>query len=277
MNIITAILYGILQGFTEFLPVSSSGHLSLLQNFFGMENFESSQLTFTVLLHLGTLLAVCIVYYRDIWELIKGFFSLVRKLFTGRIKEKLTYGERLFLMLCVATVPLIPAALFSGYVEFISSVSWAIGTLLILNGIMLFVSDRLSNSRYTLANAPILRAFIVGLVQLFGVLPGISRSGSTITGGLFMGFKKQDAVKFSFLMSIPAIAGANILELKDVMANPLPEGSLLPFICGIVAAALSGLAAIRLLQYITKSKRLSVFSLYCIIIGAIAIVADIII
>ncbi|MDL2287694.1 undecaprenyl-diphosphate phosphatase [Eubacteriales bacterium OttesenSCG-928-G02] len=275
MSFLEAVLYGLLQGLAEFLPISSSGHLSLAQNFFGAENLEENYLTFTVLLHLGTLVAVCLVYYKDVWMLIKGFFSLLKKLFTGKIKNGLDQGERLFLLLLIATLPLIPAAIFSKYVENASRISWLIGLFLILNGFMLFLSDKLSNPKYDFSNIKYKNTLVIGLIQLFGVLPGISRSGSTITGGLFMGFKKEDAVKFSFLMSIPAIIGANILELGNLVSSPIPSDSVMPVIAGVLTAIVSGLAAIKLLQYITKNKKLSVFSVYCFIIGITAIIADI--
>lgn len=275
MSVLEAILYGILQGITEFLPVSSSGHLSLAQNFFGAQNLEENYLTFTVLLHLGTLLAVFIVYYKDIWMLIKGFISLIKRVFTGRFKEKLEYGERLFLLLAAATLPLIPAALMEGYLSSLSRISWLIGVFLIINGLMLLISDKLSNQRTTIKNGTAKNAFTVGLMQLFGIFPGISRSGSTITGGLFTGFSREEAVKFSFLLSIPAILGANILKISELVDNPLPEGTMTAVIAGVAAALLSGLAAIKLLQYISKSKKLSVFTIYCILLGVTAIIADI--
>ena len=272
MSIISAVLYGILQGLTEFLPVSSSGHLALIQNIFGAEDMESTYLSFTVLLHLGTLAAVIAVYYKDVWEIIKGFFSLLGKLFTGRTKEKLLPGERLFLMLLVATLPLVPGALISGKVEALSRISWLIGAFLILNGVMLWLSDKLSVRRFALEDMKPRHALFIGCIQLIGIMPGISRSGSTITGGLFAGLDRKDAVKFSFLLSVPAILGANVLELPKLINDPLFSENALPYLCGVAAAALSGFAAIRLLQYIAGSKKLSVFSLYCIAVGAAAII-----
>lgn len=270
MKIITAVIYGIVQGLTEFLPVSSSGHLSLLQNIFGADG--ESSLAFTVLLHLGTLAAVVIAYRNDVWELIKGFFSLLKKLFTGHIKDGLTSGERLLVMLIVATLPLIPGAILSDKVEVLSGMSWLIGIFLILNGGVLWLADKLAEGTRTIETAGWRQALTVGLIQLFGVMPGISRSGSTITGGLFAGFCRKDAVRFSFLLSIPAILGANVLKLPELISDPTFAENALPYLCGVLAAALSGFAAIKLLQYMASTKKMSVFSLYCIAIGVAAII-----
>ena len=276
MSVLEGFLYGLLQGFTEFLPVSSSGHLALAQNIFGAKDMETNYLSFTVLLHLGTLAAVVFVYRKDVWLMIKGFFTLMKKLFTSRLSEGLEYGEKLFLLVFIATLPLFAAVLLEDKVEALSSVVWAIGLLLIINGALLYVADRLSKGDLTVSTARPGHALLVGIVQVLAIFPGISRSGATVTGGLFAGFKKEDAVKVSFLMSIPAIAGANVLKLFDLKNDPLPEGSLPGVICGIAAAVIAGFAAIKLLQYIAKSKKLSVFSLYCVIVGAAAIIYDII-
>ena len=176
MNLLEAVLYGVLQGIAEFLPISSSGHLSLAHNFFGTEGVQ--YLAFDVLLHLATLFAVLIMYRKEVLLIAKGFFTLMGKLFTGRLKKSpLDFGEKLFLMLCVASIPLVPAALLSDYVEAVGGISWIIGCLLIFNGLMLWCSDRLAEGKIDLENAGWLRPFLVGCVQMIGVLPGISRSG----------------------------------------------------------------------------------------------------
>lgn len=276
MSVLEAIIYGIIQGIAEFLPISSSGHLALAQNFFGTDTEHG--FAFNIALHLATLLSVCVVFRKDVLALIKGFFSLVKKLFTGRIKEGLESGERLFLMLCVATLPLIPVKLLGldETVEAISSVSWIIGALLIFNGAMLFVSDRLKQTDLSAERGGYLRPLGVGVVQaLIGIMPGISRSGSTITGGRIFGFSREEAVRFSFLMSIPAILGACVTELPDLFSEGMSIDMLLPILVGAAVAATVGFFAIKLLQYISKNKGFAVFSVYCVIIGVAAIVADI--
>lgn len=276
MSVLEAVIYGIIQGIAEFLPISSSGHLALAQNFFGTDTEHG--FAFNIALHLATLLSVCVVFRKDVLALIKGFFSLVKKLFTGRIKEGLESGERLFLMLCVATLPLIPVKLLGldETVEAISSVSWIIGALLIFNGAMLFVSDRLKQTDLSAERGGYLRPLGVGVVQaLIGIMPGISRSGSTITGGRIFGFSREEAVRFSFLMSIPAILGACVTELPDLFSEGMSIDMLLPILVGAAVAAIVGFFAIKLLQYISKNKGFAVFSVYCVIIGVAAIVADI--
>jgi undecaprenyl-diphosphatase len=276
MNIFDAVFYGIVQGIAEFLPISSSGHLALMQNFFSKG--ESSNFAFNIALHFATLLSVCIVYRKDVYAIIKGFFSLVKKLFTGKIKQSLNEGERLFLMLCIATAPLVPVKLlgFDEYVEALTGISWVIGGLLIINGVMLFVGDRLKNSNLAVKDGGYLRPLGVGVVQaIIGVMPGISRSGSTITGGRILGYSRESAVKFSFLMSIPAILGASVLELPDMFSQGMGTDMIAPLLVGAAVAAVVGFFAIKLLQYLA-TKNFTVFSVYCIAVGAIAIVADII-
>lgn len=277
MSIIEAILYGLLQGIAEFLPISSSGHLALAQNLFGASGIEGNDyLAFNVLLHLATLAAVCTVYRKDVWLVIKGVISLCKKLFTGKLDfKKLEYGEKLFIMLVFATLPLVPAVLIKDWLEAVSSVSWAIGLLLIINGAVLFISDKLSKGCATLKRSAPVKAFFPGVAQIFGLMPGISRSGITITGGLLGGFKREDAVKLSFLMSIPAILGASVLEIPDFFKNGIPSENILPFVIGAIVAAASGFGAIKLLQYISKNKGFAYFSVYCVAVGITAIIADI--
>lgn len=276
MGVIEAIIYGIIQGIAEFLPISSSGHLALAQNFFGTET--ESSFTFNIALHLATLLSVCVVYRKDVLVLIKGFFSLLKKLFTGRLKQGLDSGERLFLMLCVATLPLVPIKLLGldEAVEALCGISWAIGGLLIINGIMLVISDKLRTGGETAEKGGFLRPLGVGIMQaVLGILPGISRSGSTITGGRILGYTREEAVRFSFLMSIPAILGACVTELPDMFSEGFESATLVPILAGAVTAAVVGFFAIKLLQYLSKNKSFTFFAVYCIIIGVAAVAADI--
>ena len=264
MSIIEALLYGIIQGAAEFLPISSSGHLALAQSIFGAKNIETDYFMFNVLLHLATLVAVAIVYYRDLWNVIKAFFSLVGKLFSGRLKkEPLTASEKLTFNLILATVPLAVGALISDKVEALSGMPKVIGALLILNGCMLWLSDRIKAS-----GAVELRP----LQALAVVLPGISRSGSTITGGRLFGLDRQEAVRFSFLLSVPAILGANILSLRDIAENPVETELLLPFAVGAAAAILVGIAAIKLLQLVANRNKFGIFAVYCAAVGAAALI-----
>ncbi len=278
MGVLEAIIYGIIQGIAEFLPISSSGHLALAQNFFGTTN--ESSFTFNIALHLATLVSVCVVYKGEFVMLVKGFFSLCKKLFTGRLKDGLDAGERLFLALCVATLPLIPVKLLGldEAVEALSGFSFAIGILLIINGCMLIASDRVRSGDKSVDNCGYTLPLKVGFMQaLLGILPGISRSGSTITGGRLFGFSREEAVRFSFLMSIPAILGACVTELPDMFDEGFGTDMLLPVLAGAVTAAVVGFFAIKLLQYLSKNKSFSFFAVYCFIVGAASIIADLLI
>ena len=279
MKLLYSILLGIIQGLGEFLPISSSGHLALAQSLFGLEVADNT-LAFNVLLHLGTLLAVFIIFYKDIFELIKAFFSLVGKLFHKKFKlSDYTVHERFVILLFVAVIPLVPAALLSDYVELLSTMPIVVGAILILNGVLLFVSDKFAKGSKSMEDATPMNALVVGLCQVVAILPGLSRSGSTITGGLTQGFSRPLAVKFSFILSIPAILGAAVLELPDLIAETASgsvSGTLwLTYLAGALAAMLVGILAIKLVSWISEHATFKGFSYYCFTVGTIAIVMGI--
>jgi len=276
LNFFTSVLLGIVQGITEFLPISSSGHLALLQKLFGIDETAGGGVTFSVLLHLGTLISVIVVYRRAIWEMIRNFFSLFGEL-TGRTPDgrrrsvTLTASRRLLLMIVVATVPLLAAALVSDTIEQLQNSTIAIGAALLITGLVLYLSDRLARGRRNERTASMWHALIVGIAQAFGTVPGISRSGFTISAGLLCGFDRSFAVRFSFLLSIPAVLGANLLTLaKEGLAV---SAELAPmYIAGVVTAAVSGIFAIRLVQWAMAKKKFSGFAVYCWTVGLIALV-----
>ena len=274
MSVIEAFILGLIQGISEFLPISSSGHLSIAGALMGMDPEADSLLSFNILLHVATLAAVFIVYRNDIWEMIKAFFSMIGDLFTGkglRLKE-FTY-RRLIVMLVAATLPAVVAALLLG--DIIESPQlWQIGTFLIITAILLFLSERLSGGKINLENMSVKRALCVGCFQGLGTLPGISRSGSTIVGGLFCKLDKATAVRFSFLMSIPAILGALVLDIKDMLSAQSQTLSFIPVAVGMITAAVSGYFAIRFLLKIVEKSKLSYFSIYCVAAGIFAIILN---
>lgn len=276
MNLLLAVFYGLIQGVTEFLPVSSSGHLSLVQSFFHVENVEN-YLTFDILLHLGTLIAVFIVYYKDIFELIPAFFTMLGKVFKGKFKlSEYTVYERFVIMIIIGTLPLVAAFFVKDKVEIMSTYPKIIGAILILNGIVLFISDRISRGNKQLSDIKPRNALCVGLFQMIALVPGLSRSGTTITGGLLQGFDRPLAVKFSFILSIPAIIGANIFSVPDIV-NEIRENSytfadLLPYFVGMIVALISGLLAMKFLYYIAKKNKFRYFSYYSVLVGIIAII-----
>ncbi|MBQ8287358.1 MAG: undecaprenyl-diphosphate phosphatase [Clostridia bacterium] len=274
MTIWESIFYGIVQGVAEFLPISSSGHLAIFQGVFGTGDPDAN-ISFNVLLHLGTLIAVFIVYWRDIAQLISAFFSLCGKLLRGNFKlSSYTENERFVIFILIATLPLIPAALIEGYISALSSYIIIVGVILLFNAVLLFFSDKMAKGNKTLSEVKPRNALVVGLCQLLATLPGLSRSGSTITGGLTQGFERPLAVKFSFILSIPAILGACVLKLPDFFETASAESSeqLLIYLAGALVAALIGIAAMKLLTYISKRSNFRIFSYYCVIAGIFAIV-----
>lgn len=273
MSIFSAILYGIIQGLTEFLPVSSSGHLALAGSLFNVKDIETSHFTFSILLHLATLVAVLIIYRNDIFSLIPAFFRVVGKLFRGKFRlSEYDGSERMVIFVIIATLPLIPIAFFNEYLEAVSSYVKVVGGILIFNGILLFLSDMIKKGEKEITDIKPRNAIAVGLCQMLAVLPGLSRSGSTITGGRLCGFTREFAVKFSFILSIPAIIGANIMEIPELVNNPIEKGNFLPYICGMLAALVSGIIAMKLIIYIAKKSKFRIFSYYCIIVGIIAVI-----
>jgi undecaprenyl-diphosphatase len=277
MNLFSSILFGIIQGLTEFLPVSSSGHLALFQNILGLENIDEL-VAFNVLLHLGTLVAVFIAYWRDILPLIPAFFTMLGKVFKGKFKfSEYSYNERFVILIIIATLPLFAAVLIEDYLAFIAGYLFIIGAILVFNGLVLFLSDKMASGKITINEMSPKKALIVGCCQaVAALLPGLSRSGSTITGGLLSGFDRQSAVKFSFIMSLPAIAGACVLKLPDLFTSATDGKQMLIYMVGAVVAAIVGLLAINLLKYISKKTTFKGFSYYCFTVGIIAMVWDVV-
>lgn len=273
MTIFKSIIYGIVQGLAEFLPISSSGHLAILHALLGGEE----NLSFDVLLHLGTLIAVLIVYRKDVATLIVSFFTLIGKLFRGNFRYS-TYseGERFVILVLIATLPLIPGALLDHYVEAVSGSMLAVGIILIVNSAMLYMSDKIKSGDRGLAEMKPKNALVIGLSQLIAVFPGLSRSGTTVTAGLTQKLDRPFAVKFSFIMSIPAILGACVLKLPEFVTTVGSEDPalLLTYLAGALAAGIVGVASMKLLQFIAKNKNFRIFSVYSLAAGIFAIILN---
>lgn len=274
MTVIKAFILGLIQGLSEFLPISSSGHLAIAGRIMGMDAESSNLLFFNILLHVATLFAVFAVYYKDIWEMIKAFFAMIGDIFTGKgLRLKEFFYRRLIVMLVLGTLPAVFAALFLG--DIIENPQlWQIGIFLIITAILLFASEKLSGGKTVLTEMTPLKAFCVGCFQGLGTLPGISRSGSTIVGGLFSGLEKNTALRFSFLLSIPAILGALVLEVKDVLSAGSQLFSVSSVVTGMLTAAVSGYFAIRFLLRLVSKSKLGYFSYYCTAAGIVAIILN---
>lgn len=280
MSIWFAAFLGLVQGVAEFLPISSSGHLAIFQAFFGMENVEESQLLFDVLLHLGTLVSVCIVYRRDIADVLRELWRMLAGL-VGRIggrrpdPAKVSVPvRRLILLVIIATVPLVLSAAAGDLIEALYTSTLFIGVALLATGGLLYISDRVIAGKKTEETARPGDALIIGLVQAVAVLPGVSRSGSTITAATVCGFDRAFAVRFSFLLSIPAIVGANILKISDALAAGIDRSLLLPYAVGTLVAAVSGYFAIRLVKLLVDKGRFGRFAYYCWAVGIVVIVSS---
>ncbi len=277
MSIGNAIILGLTQGIAEFLPISSSGHLAILQNLFGLSSLENN-VFFDVLLHMGTLIAICFVYWE---ELVKMFVEVRTMLSGGTVvtasgKRKPMYSARLFLLICVATLPLILIAPINDYIDLLNGKTMFVGVALILTGMILFVADKMKPGEKTAKNSLFKDALFIGLCQCVATLPGISRSGVTITAGIATGHRREFAVKFSLLLSIPAILGATILEFIKACKAGI-DVSLVPvYLVGMVVAMISGVFAIRIIRLIAKKGGFGGFAYYCWVVGALAIILTLI-
>ncbi len=267
MSIIQAMILGLVQGLTEFLPVSSSGHLVLAQALLGV-NPETDFVLFSVLLHFGTLLAVIIAFRQDVKKLIVEFFGWVKDGF--KIKNR-PY-RRFVIMVLLTIVPMLAVLPFKSKIEQAMSSTLLVGCMLLVTAGLLLFSERYTHGRKTEADATWLDALAVGVMQCFALLPGLSRSGTTISGGLLCGFSRDFAVRFAFIMSLPVVLGANLLEIGDALAAPPAVATpLYVYIAGIAVALLSGLAAIRMVRFITKRGNFRPFVVYCALIGIVTI------
>ena len=263
MSILDAIILGLVQGVAEFLPISSSGHLAILHNLFNMSDLGGSHMFFDVLLHFGTLIAICFMYWGDI----KAMFTQTIDMFSGRAidsdgRRRRFPQARLFMLIIVATLPLVLILPVHKYIEALSNSTVYVGIALILTGCMLLVADKMSKGTKTEKNMLFTDALIIGLCQCVATLPGLSRSGTTITAGIATGHDRSYAVKFSLLMSIPAVLGATLIELIDALKTGIDPSLIPAYLFGMIAAMISGVLSIGLLRMIARRTRFGGFSYY---------------
>ncbi len=282
MSILEAILLGLLQGLTEFLPVSSSGHLAIFQNLFHIGEGVDQMFLFDILLHLGTLISIFAVFYKDIGKMIVETFRMIGEFFKNIVclikkqprKRIVRTGYRKFvIMIIISTIPTgIIAILIKDTVKAAGATLIMPGIFLLINAAMLFIAQTITAGKATPKEATYLHAAAIGVGQGFATLPGISRSGTTITSALLCGFGKKFAIKYSFIMSIPAVLGACVLEIGDaVEAGTSFEIS---YLVGMIVAAIVGYIALKLTMLVVKKRRYIYFSIYCAIIGLVAVVAS---
>ncbi len=278
LQFLSSIFLGLVQGIAEFLPISSSGHLALFQHFFGLSDPEKA-VFFNVLLHLGTLVAIFIYYWTSIVDLLKEFGRLVASLFSKEKRKnlkELSPDGRMILMILVATLPLFLVYPIKDFLEGLSGKPVVVGIALLITGTLLFFSDRMAKGKKTARSASVLDALLVGVGQAIAVVPGLSRSGTSISVGMLRGFKRKFAVRFSFLLSIPAVLGANILSIGDAVREGIDVALLPGYIVGTVVAAVIGYFAIRFVNRLADKGKFGSFCYYCWGIGGAAILATLI-
>lgn len=272
MSLLNALLLGIIQGVSEFLPISSSGHLSIAQNLFGLKMEGSGDMFFEVLLHLGTLVAVFVVYWTDIRDMVLEFFRTIGDIRRGGMPKKIPPARRLILLIIIGTLPLLLVLPIQDFVEGLSSNTFVVGAALLVTGVLLFVSDRIRKGRKNASGATVADVLVVGVGQAVATCPGLSRSGTTIALGCLMGLERTFAVRFAFLLSIPAVLGANILKIADVAATGVDPALIPAYLIGVAAAAVSGYLSIRLVHLITNKGKFGAFAYYCWAMGLLTIV-----
>lgn len=272
MSILSAIFQAIIQGLTEFLPVSSSGHLSIYQHFTG--NSGEGALMFSAILHLGTLVAVFACFWNQIFALIVEFFAMIKDIFTGKFSFKNMEPARcVIFMFIISTAVLIPFYLCKGFFESFSEDAsiFAEGLCFLYTAAILFLADRSVRGTKEITDVTARDAVTIGFFQAVALLPGVSRSGSTISAGIFSGLKRDEAISYSFILGIPAILGGCLVEVKDGLASSEVGVSFINCLVGFVVAAVVGLLAIKLVQWLMKSDKFKVFYIYTAILGVVVI------
>ncbi|MFI3251324.1 MAG: undecaprenyl-diphosphate phosphatase [Eubacteriales bacterium] len=269
--LISAIL-GVVQGVAEFLPISSSGHLSLLQYYFGLEEADN---LLNVLLHFATLLAVMVVYRQDIIEMIIEFFNIIKISLSKYPPEETEFptARRLVILIIVGTLPLFVVLPAASLVESFGSNPVFVSCALLVTGTVLFIADRMPKGKKNARTVPIKEVVLVGVAQGFATIPGFSRSGFTIAAALALGFERNFAVRFSFLLSLPAVLGATILKVLDTAQSGFDQGLMPMYLVGMVLAFFVGLGSISLVKLLAQKGKFGVFSYYCWVVGGISLLA----
>ena len=273
MDILQAIIIGIVQGLTEFLPVSSSAHLVFIQKLLGVE----SSLSFDTFLHLGTLIAVLWFFRYDIYKMLRSWWLSIQDILRGRFKEGFYEDpyKRLAWYVILATIPVgIVGVLFEDSVDALfSGALYVPAFFLFVTGTILYLSQRMTSGKINYDTITKKEALFMGLGQACAILPGLSRSGTTIAAGLTIGLDKEFAAKFSFILSIPAILGAFVLQLKDI--GSAMDVNFLPVILGFAASIIAGYMAIKWMLDLIQNKSLDIFAYYCWLMGIIVFMGSI--
>lgn len=269
MSWFEAIVMGIFQGVAEFLPISSSGHLALLQYIF---KIKEGNLFFTEMLHFGTLLSIFIVYFKDIARIIYEFFGLIGTILKRKKITRLTKYQWFGMLIIVGSIPTAIIGLsLKDFFESLYTSIVPIGIAFIVTGFLLWFAERSGGEGKDVRDVKLIDAILIGIFQGIAIIPGISRSGSTIVGGLFRGLKKPVATEYSFLLALPATFGAFLLGMKDVVegGEAFVNG---PLILGVILSAVTGVFAIKALIKLLNRNKLKYFSYYLWTLGVLTII-----
>lgn len=270
MSIFDAVIQGIIQGLTEFLPVSSSGHLSLYQHFTG--NSGEAAGIYSILLHLGTLIAVAIAFWKELLDMVKEFFSMAKEIATGKFdKNNMTGSRRLIFLFIISLLPLCFFYFISDFYNSLSTDNDIVveGLCFLLTAALLLVSGKCVKSGGTTAeNMSWKQALGMGIMQGIAPLPGLSRSGSTISAGLILGVSREQAVAFSFIMGVPAVLAANLLEVPAAISGEV-EINWAAALIGMAVSLVVGIAAIKTVKLLVKNDKFTKFAWYLVPLGII--------
>ena len=279
MSVIMSLFLGLVQGIAEFLPISSSGHLSILQNLFGLNYSEEDNMLFIVLLHLGTLIAVITVYRVELRAMISDGLEFLRMRADSDKDEPVTLKPpaRVLLFVLVGTIPMFIVLFFMNSIDRLFASVGFIGFALIITGGILFVSEKyIEKGNKTDKTITLVDALIIGLAQAVAVIPGLSRSGTTIAVGLARGLNGSFAVRFSLLLSIPAILGATVISIYKAIRTGV-DFSLLPiYLAGFVIAVVVGFFAIQTVRRLVTKGGFGKFAYYCWGVGALAMILSVV-
>ena len=279
MEILKALILGIVQGVTEFLPISSSGHLSLFRQLFNVETDTAG--LFSAMLHIGTLVAILLMFYKPIYELFEEFILCFKDIVSGKFTfnlNKMSATRRMLFMFVISCVPLllllIPTGKDSNIMDSVSVFSTddsllAEGICFMITGFLLILGTTLNANYKKPQNITPVTALLIGIAQLLAAcFPGISRSGSTISTGLCCGASKKNMIRYSFILSIPAVLASGLVEFKDAMEADIII-PVFPLIIGVASSAVVGVFAIKLLQILMKKNLFRYFGFYCLALGFI--------
>lgn len=275
MVITAAIILGIVFGAATFLPVSASGHLAVLQNLFGMGVGESGQPFLELMLHLGTLLAVTILYHRDIGRMIcefVGFFRDGYHIAPGQVRPD--PARRMLLMLLISTLFLLIPLAFYSYIKSLAQYAIFIGIAVILSGVLLFLSSMIGYRKKNEKNMTVLDAAVIGVAQAIAVIPGISHVALTLTAGRFVGLERNYAARYSMLLSFFSVLGITIISAISVLGTEIPAEVIPAGILTAVFAAAAGCAAIAALRTLVRNGKIHYLSFYCLAFGVAAIICN---